>query len=71
VFDLDHEFFRPLWIRIAVSAFALGWSLVEFLTGAPFWGVLFLAMGLWCSWSFFIRPGHSKSGNTSDKDVQR
>lgn len=55
MFNLDHEFFRPLWVRIAVTAVALGWSVIEFLTAAPFWGVLFGATGLWCGWSFFIK----------------
>lgn len=66
MFDLDHEFFKPLWIRITVTAVALGWALLEFLTGAPFWGVLFLAAGLWCCWKFFIAYTVPESGKTSD-----
>jgi len=60
MFDLNHEFFRPLWIRVTVTAVTLGWSVVEFLTAAPFWGILFGAAGVWCGWSFFVR-GAGKS----------
>ena len=56
LFDLDHEFFRPLGIRIVVTMIILGWGLFEFVTGAPFWGVLFGAMGIWCGWKFFVEP---------------
>lgn len=66
MFDLDHEFFRPLWIRVAVTAVALGWALFEFLTGAPFWGVLFLAAGLWCCWKFFIGSVVSEPDKATD-----
>ncbi len=64
LFDLDHEFFRPLWVRIVVTAFALGWSTFEFITGAPFWGVLFGAMGLWCGWCFFIQGDYTNRDNS-------
>ena len=52
--DLEHPFFLPLWRRILVVVLTLGWSLVEFLvTAAPGWGLLFAAIGAYCSWSFF------------------
>ena len=52
--DPDHPFFRPLWVRIATVAVALGWGLFEFSLGEPFWGIVFLGLGFYAGWSFFI-----------------
>jgi len=51
--DLKHEFFKPLWVRIATTAVAGGWSIFEFVTGTPFWGIIFGALAVWCGWVFF------------------
>jgi hypothetical protein len=33
----------------------LGWGLIEFLwLGSPFWGMLFLAAGLYAGWMLFF-----------------
>ena len=55
MFDLSHPFFNPLWRRVVIVVLCLGWALFEFATGAPFWGMLFGAVGLWCAWSFFVK----------------
>ncbi len=52
--DVQHPFFRPLWRRVAVVAVCLGWAVVEFVHDAPFWGMLFGALGLYCGWQFFV-----------------
>lgn len=52
--NLDHPFFRPLWVRIAVVAVCLGWAAFEFVGGTPFWGVLFGGIGFYCVWVFFL-----------------
>ena len=54
-FGLDHPFFRPLWIRVVTVAVAVGWALVEFASGAAFWGTLFLALGLFAAWRLLLR----------------
>ncbi len=54
MFDLDHPFFRPLWIRLLIVIVALGWALLEFASGAPFWGVLFAAIGVFAAYRFFV-----------------
>ncbi len=54
MFDLDHPFFKPLWLRIVVVAVALGWALVEFASGSAFWGILFGALGVYAAYKFFI-----------------
>lgn len=53
MFDLDHPFFRPLIRRVVVAAIVSGWAVFEFVSGSPFFGVLFAALGAWCCWSFF------------------
>lgn len=65
LFDLDHPFFIPLWRRVLIVAASLGWALMEFAGGAPFWGVLFGAIGLYAGWHFFFnfnprQPGDPK-----------
>jgi len=54
--DTSHPMFRPLWVRILIVALCVGWGLGEFLLGAgsPFWGVLFLALGAYAAWAFFV-----------------
>jgi hypothetical protein len=54
--DIDHPIFRPLWVRILVVAVAAGWAVVEFVTGSPFWGMLFGGMAAYAGWKFFLEP---------------
>lgn len=66
MFNLDDAFYRPLWIRVLVVALALSWGLFEFVSGAPFFGVIFVAIGLYAAWRFFVTfdprdgPGEGK-----------
>ena len=52
--DTDHPFFRPLWIRLLVTAVAAGWTMFEFAAGEIFWGMIFLAFTALSVWGFFI-----------------
>ncbi|HMQ41535.1 MAG TPA: DUF3329 domain-containing protein [Paracoccus sp. (in: a-proteobacteria)] len=54
LFDLQQEVYRPLWLRVAITVACLGWAAVEFASGAPFWGVLFAAIGAYAGHQFFI-----------------
>jgi hypothetical protein len=54
MFDLDHPFFRPLWIRVLIVAVSLGWALFEFAGGSPFWAILFGAIGVYAGYKFFF-----------------
>lgn len=53
-FDVKHPIFLPLWRRVAVVAFCLGWSVLELSLGKPLFGVLSGAAGLWCAYQFFV-----------------
>ncbi len=59
MFDLNHPFFRPLWVRVTVVLVCLGWAIFEFATGTPFWGTLFAGLGIYCGWQFFLSSGGS------------
>lgn len=53
-FDLDHPFFKPLWIRLLVVVSCLGWTAFEFVGGSPGWGIAFGAIGLYSAYRFFV-----------------
>jgi len=64
LFDFNHPFFRPLWLRIAIVAVCLLWAMVEAGTGEMMWAILFTALGLYAAYGFFItfnpREPHDK-----------
>lgn len=53
-FDLQVPFFIPLWRRIAVVVFSLGWALFELIAGAPLWALVFGAMGAFAAWELLL-----------------
>jgi len=55
-FDLGHPFFKPLFVRVSVTLVAFCWGVFEIMTGEPFWAILFLAVAVWCAYSFFLSP---------------
>ncbi|MDF0599904.1 DUF3329 domain-containing protein [Psychromarinibacter sp. C21-152] len=54
MFDLDHPFFRPLWIRLAVVVLCFGWAAVELSGGYTGWAMLFGGLGGYSAWRFFV-----------------
>lgn len=52
--DTDHPAFRPLWRRVAVVLVCFGWGIVEVVTGNPFWATIFLGLGAYCCYAFFV-----------------
>jgi hypothetical protein len=52
--DHEHPFFRPLWRRVAVVAVCVAWSIFEFATGAPFWGMIAGGFAAYAVWQFFF-----------------
>ena len=53
-FELQIDFFRPLWRRVVLLLVCFGWAAFEFLTGAPFWGVIFGSLGGYALWQLFL-----------------
>jgi hypothetical protein len=54
--DTDHPMLRPLWVRILIVGICGGWAAVEFWTGSGTWGMIFLALGAYAAWGFFLDP---------------
>lgn len=54
LFDVDIPFFLPVWRRVVAVALAVLWGLFEISTGAMFWGIIFISMGLIAAWRFSI-----------------
>lgn len=52
--DPDDPFFRKPWVRWGVILAPLLWAGVEFMTGAPAWGIGFLAAGLYALWALVL-----------------
>jgi hypothetical protein len=52
--EAEHPWFRPLWRRVALVAFCAAWSVFEFVTQAPFWGVIAGAFAAYGAWIFLI-----------------
>ncbi|MFD1382040.1 hypothetical protein ACFQ45_01590 [Rhodanobacter aciditrophus] len=50
--DAEHDFFKPKWRRVAMTVFCGAWSILEWVTGNPFWGVVFTAMTFYCAWRY-------------------
>lgn len=64
LFDLDHPFFIPVWRRVAIVAFCLGWTVVELTRGSPYWALFFAGLGLYCGWYFRFRFNPRKPDET-------
>ncbi|WP_454850454.1 hypothetical protein [Rhizobium binxianense] len=58
--DPNHPAYRRLWVRILIVAVCLGWAVLEFTTGDPFWGVLAGGAGVYAAyvllWNFRPEP---------------
>lgn len=70
MFDFSHPAFRPLWLRLAVVAVALGWALFEALTGGLVWAMVFGALGTAAAWGLLIAyepPPPASDKPASDK----
>lgn len=52
--DPNHPLYRPLWVRLLIVGVCLGWAVVEFTTGGPFWGVLVGGIGCYAAWALLL-----------------
>lgn len=52
--DFNDPFYKPLWLRVVIVAFAGVWGMFEFIAGSPFWGVIFAGMAVFAFHGFFI-----------------
>lgn len=68
--DTDHPWIRPLWARVLCTTIPAAWSVLEFTTGSPFWGVIFLGLAAYAAWGFFIdfHPERAAEGDKPAPD---
>jgi len=52
--DLEHPFFKPLGVRIAVVAVCVVWGIFELSQGNGFWAAIFLGMAGICGYRFSV-----------------
>ena len=69
LFEVRNPIFRPLWRRIALTAFCLGWALFEVSNGAMFWAIIFGACGVHLFIQFFIRFDPADYEAPEEKDA--
>jgi hypothetical protein len=70
LFDMDHDWLRPLWVRLLIVAIAGGWGIFELVTEQYLWATIFLVMGGYAAWSFFIAPLVTGEGSGNGEDGQ-
>lgn len=59
--DPDHPFFAPVWRRWASGLIPLCWGAFEFWNQSPFWGIMFIAAGVYALYMLvFIGPSGSE-----------
>lgn len=54
LFELQTDFFRPLWRRILVVVVCFSWAGVEFANDSPVWGGIFIGLGVYAAYQFFL-----------------
>jgi len=53
-FDLQTDFYKPLWIRLSIVVVCFGWSGFELFTGGGLWAALFAFLGAVALQQFFL-----------------
>lgn len=67
-FDFNDPFYKPLWIRIVVVVVPAFWGVFEFVSGATFWGLLFVAAAVVAFNGLFIAFAPRKPGGKEPLD---
>lgn len=63
------DFFKPLWIRLAIVLACAGWTLIEWINGETGWAMMAGAVTIYGVWSFLysFKPS-SKSDHSGPSD---
>ena len=67
--DVRTPFFRPLWRRVIATTVCLAWAVVELLSGAVMWAIIFGAAGLYLAWQFFV--AFDAPSDADPRDISR
>lgn len=49
-----NDFFRPLWLRVAIVLACVGWAVVEWMHDQAGWALIAAAVAAYGAWSFLI-----------------
>lgn len=66
LFDMNHDWLRPLWVRVLIVVVAGGWGVFEWINEQHVWAVIFLVMAGYAFWSFFLAPGRQGEADRPD-----
>lgn len=61
--EFRHPFFQPVWRRVVLVVALVGWGIFDFVTGSPFWGVLFAGVGAVAAYQFFFDWTDDETGS--------
>jgi hypothetical protein len=64
--DNRDPFYAPLWRRILIVGFCLGWAAFELWNGATFWAAAFGGVGLFALWKLFVTFPNDGNGPAGD-----
>lgn len=64
--DTGHDFFRPLWVRLAIVAVAFAWALFEASLGETVWALVFGGIASYCAWALLIGYRRPSAGERKD-----
>lgn len=67
-FDVQKPFYKPLWLRVSLTAVCLIWGLFELLGGQPFWALLFGVLGVYLGYQFFVVFDPKEDEDPQDRD---
>ena len=51
-FDVQHPWFKPLWLRVAIVVFTFCWTGFELWNGNTLWAVFFGACGVYLAYQW-------------------
>lgn len=72
LFELQIDYFLPLWRRVLLVVLVMGWAVVEFVAGASLWGTVFVSIGVYSIWQFFLDGWPSSdASDTSEISSER
>jgi hypothetical protein len=52
ILDLEHPFFIPVGVRVAVVIICAAWGLFEISNANVFWAMFFMGLSVICAWRF-------------------
>jgi len=67
-FDLQTDFYKPLWLRVAIVVVCFGWAIIEFFKGGGLWAAFFAFLGAVAFQQFFLDGWPASETNTNSTD---